>query len=276
MRSRFLKSIEPLEQSSRDPMGDRMKRYEGLTTEDRILPNYPAVARIDGRTFSKFTRGFEKPFDEHIHRAMCLACSELVGEFKADIGYTQSDEITLIWKSLNLFDGKTHKLISALAAHASVSFVAGLRDYVGFDGALAKRPHFDARIFNVPDLSEAANAVLWRSFDATRNGISSAACCHMTPREMHKVGQDGLIEEMASRGVDYSSRYPVEHRFGSWFQRRKSIETMDLNKWESLPPEVRPASRSFERTRIQRLPIEAFVDVMNRVEVIFERAEPQT
>jgi tRNA(His) guanylyltransferase len=53
-----------------DAMGDRMKDYEGREAKRKFLPMLPVIARIDGRTFSKFTKPFDKPFDERLSDAM--------------------------------------------------------------------------------------------------------------------------------------------------------------------------------------------------------------
>jgi tRNA(His) 5'-end guanylyltransferase len=54
--------------STHDSMGDRMKAYE-RTTQVYVDSSTPYVIRLDGHTFSKFTRGFKKPFDD---RSMCI------------------------------------------------------------------------------------------------------------------------------------------------------------------------------------------------------------
>ena len=55
---------------SKDDFGDRMKRYEAAETERDFMPLLPIYARIDGRCFSSFTRGLERPFDLRITRAI--------------------------------------------------------------------------------------------------------------------------------------------------------------------------------------------------------------
>lgn len=112
---------------SRDALGDRMKEYEGRESSRRLYSDLPIIARIDGRSFSKFTRPFDKPFDSSVTDAMDCATSRLVEKTHALVGYTQSDEITLVWhvdRSDNpaaqmLFDGRVQKLCSVLAGMAT-------------------------------------------------------------------------------------------------------------------------------------------------------------
>ena len=42
-------------------LGDRMKSYE---TTEIVSPNLPFIVRADGKTFSTYTRGLDKPFDD--------------------------------------------------------------------------------------------------------------------------------------------------------------------------------------------------------------------
>lgn len=74
-----------------DEFGDRMKQYEGMEASRRLLPLLPICARIDGRSFSQFTRGFAKPFDPDLARAMRETTRWIVNQTHATIGYTQSD-----------------------------------------------------------------------------------------------------------------------------------------------------------------------------------------
>src|SRR5581483_6760715 len=112
-------------------LDERMKYYEDLEAGRRLLPQVPACARIDGRNFHTFTRGLARPYDERLCRLMAETCRFLVQETNANIGYTQSDEISLVWysedpKSQIYFDGRTHKMVSHLAAGASVHFASRL------------------------------------------------------------------------------------------------------------------------------------------------------
>lgn len=88
-----------------ETLGDRMKKYENVVdSKIIIIPSESFIIRLDGRSFSKFTKKFIKPFDLVFVKAMCLTMRDLVQEFEAQTGYTHSDEITLI------FDAKCTEL----------------------------------------------------------------------------------------------------------------------------------------------------------------------
>lgn len=65
----------------------------------------PVAIRIDGKAFHTFTRGFSKPFDDVLISAMQDTMKYLCKNIQGCVlGYTQSDEITLIlvdYKRLN-------------------------------------------------------------------------------------------------------------------------------------------------------------------------------
>src|SRR4029078_3343282 len=98
---------------SKDDFGDRMKRYVAAETERYFMPLLPIYARIDGRCFSGFTDGLQRPYDLRITRAMVQPTKFLVEQTPARIGYTQSDEISLVWlqdryESEMFFNRKIH------------------------------------------------------------------------------------------------------------------------------------------------------------------------
>jgi len=62
-----------------DDFGNRMKAYEAVETGRRLDVTMPIYARIDGRAFSSFTRGMDRPFDFRMLSAMVATASHLVG-----------------------------------------------------------------------------------------------------------------------------------------------------------------------------------------------------
>ena len=146
-----------------DKLGDRMKHYETLGVSGmRLLPIIPIVARIDGRSFHNFTKGMKRPFDEDFSNAMTQTLIHLVKHTGASIGYTQSDELSLVWcqdsyKSEVWFDGRVAKMTSQLAAQATLAFYREVVKTMSPEFA-ERLPTFDARIWNVPTKDEAVNA----------------------------------------------------------------------------------------------------------------------
>ena len=109
----------------------------------------------------------------------------MIKSFHVDVAYTQSDEITLAWKKLDLFDGRIQKLASVLASTATIIFNKALSetDY-DFRGNV---PVFDCRIWNVPTIELAADNFLWREMDATKNSVSMMAHSMFSNKQLQGV-----------------------------------------------------------------------------------------
>lgn len=108
---------------SNDSLGDRMKSYE-RAYEQRLMPQVPAIVRLDGKGFHKVTSKMDRPFDQDFIDVMHHVTFTLVDYSNAHIGYHQSDEITLVLYNDNpqgelFFAGKCNKLNSVLASKAS-------------------------------------------------------------------------------------------------------------------------------------------------------------
>lgn len=107
----------------------RMKGYE-KTNKRYLTYRVPVVLRIDGRAFHTFTKGFAKPFDDEIllkamRNTMKYLCENISG---CVLGYTQSDEITLVltdYNDINIepwFGYCQNKLESITASMATMVF----------------------------------------------------------------------------------------------------------------------------------------------------------
>lgn len=260
-----------------------MKEYERRETDHRFMPFAPVIARMDGRSFSNWTAGLERPFDKDLSQVMIEVTRRLVAESGARIGYTQSDEITLILlvdeiDRKMMFDGKAQKLCSILASMTTSFFM--LECMARKDSELAARalrgPQFDARVFQVPTRFEAANAVLWREIDCRKNSISTAARVTHEHRELQGMNGPQMIEMMASRGFDFHA-CPDFFKRGSFLQARTRTEPLPDDVIARMGVDSVHGERAVVTRRfIERIDMPAFSSVTNREAVIFEGAEPET
>ena len=127
------------------------------------------MIRLDGKSFSTFTKGLKRPYDERLSNLMVETTKFLVKETNACCGYTQSDEITLVLyteekNSKLYFGGRLFKITSTLSAKPSVFFNRELPKYL--PEKTDAIPTFNCRVWQVPSLIEAANVLLWREQDA--------------------------------------------------------------------------------------------------------------
>ncbi|KAJ6531988.1 tRNAHis guanylyltransferase-domain-containing protein [Mycena capillaripes] len=208
-----------------EPLGERMKRYEAVT--DQHLPDdQPALIRIDGHGFSKFTRGFEQPFDVRIHDAMTRTAEDLLGYFPAaSLAYTQSDELTLVFPASNTrpFSGRVGKLASLAAGYTSTRFNHHLAQAPDVPANKIGIAHFDARVFSVPSDAEVLNNLIWRAkFDCRRNSISTFGRAFFSAKQMHGLSANAVVEKLlAEKGIDFWTAAPSWARYGTTVKREQ-------------------------------------------------------
>lgn len=259
--------------------GNRMKEYEKMETTRRFLPLFPICARIDGRCFSRFTKGLERPYDKRFIELMCQTTTYLVQETQANMGYTQSDEINLVWysdeyKSQIFFDRRIQKMVSVLASMTTAYFNQNISEYLPEkQGQLA---FFDCRVWQVPTLEEAANTLLWRELDATKNSISMATRAYYSHKAMYKKTGDEMQEMLWQKGINWNS-YPSCFKRGTFIQKQKILRKFTGQEIEKLPIQHdarKNPDLEVERTEIRVVEMPPFAKVTNRIDVIFHGAEP--
>ena len=212
----------------KDSLGDRMKAYENKYTSEKFSKDQPLVLRFDGRSFSKFTKSFDRPFDQRITDAMIVASKSLISETNAKIVYTQSDEITAAYPSLTNplsereFVGKQHKILSVYTSIVTAYFNNEISKHID------KLAYFDCRGFNVPDEGEAVNAVIWRIQDARRNAVSSSYRWTFGHKNMQNKSCKTMKEELG----EIYTKLPHQFKYGVMINKNGEI---CLDKFSQIP-----------------------------------------
>ena len=123
--------------------------------------------RLDGNSFKNFTSGLIKPFDSRLTLAFIKTMDDLIEYSNAVTGFTQSDEITLVFPKEPLqanisFAGRTSKMLSVYSAMTAARFNYHLSRFDWSDRPAktaeqmrSGHAFFDARVFSVPDDSTA-------------------------------------------------------------------------------------------------------------------------
>ena len=238
-----------------DDLGVRMKTFYEQIPKTKLMRRCPVAIRIDGKAFHTFTRGFQKPFDEvlvkSMQETMKYMCENIQG---CVLGYTQSDEITLIlvdYKKLNSsawFDYEVQKLCSVAASMATMAFnrifADKVKEFIYNDGenyennfeeyklcniykkAAYKGAMFDARAFNIPK-EEVTNLIYWRQVDAKRNSIQSVGQAYFSHKELDNKSSD-MIQCMLfeERCVNWND-YPTHLKRGSCCIKNKIVIESD-------------------------------------------------
>lgn len=240
-----------------DDLGVRMKTFYEQIPKTKLMRRCPVAIRIDGKAFHTFTRGFQKPFDEVLIKSMQETMKYLCENIQGCVlGYTQSDEITLIlvdYKKLTSsawFDYEVQKTCSIAASMATMAFnnAFGLnieKETLGFsdkDGNIVDKDKyklylthlnsslngamFDARCFNIPK-EEVTNLVYWRQLDASRNSIQMVGQANFSHKELQNKSCNDIQDMlMTQKGINWND-LPTYQKRGSCCVRNKIVIESD-------------------------------------------------
>ena len=196
-----------------DELDRRLRVFE--TAHDHCaLPGLYLVARLDGRSFTHLTRErrhFTAPFDERFRELMTATVRHLMDcGFRVVYGYTQSDEISLLFHpDEDAFGRKLRKWLSILAGEASACFTLNLGEVACFD----------CRLSQLPRLDWVVDYFRWRSEDAHRNALNGH--CYWLLRRM---GEDARAAARALLGRSVAEKNELLFQHG--------INFNDLPAWQ--------------------------------------------
>lgn len=263
-----------------DSLGARMKLYEQYESDRRFLPLVPIIARMDGKCFHSFTSVLKRPYDSRLSDLMVETTKFLVGETGACIGYTQSDEISLVFyrddiKSQVFFDRRIAKMTSVLAAFTTAKFNQLLPKFI--PEKQNELPVFDCRVWTVPTRVEAVNSLIWRELDATRNSISMAAQTYYSHDQLMNKSESEMQEMLFQQGINWND-YPDFFKRGIYVQRTKVKRRFISEEVDKLPPKhearLNP-NLEIERAEIVVLEMPPLTRLMNRIGVVFDGEKPK-
>ncbi|MFO0806726.1 MAG: tRNA(His) guanylyltransferase Thg1 family protein [Gemmataceae bacterium] len=196
-----------------DELDAKVRVFE-TAADTCVLPEVYMVARIDGRSFTRLTKelcSFEAPFDVRFRDHMLDTVEHLMTcGFQVRYGYTQSDEISLLFaRNESLFGRKLRKYHSVLAGEAGAKFSL----------LLGRIGTFDCRLSQLPTRQLVVDYFRWRNEDAARNALS--AHCYWLLRKQ------GLTESAAG---DRLLGLPVAEKNELLF--RSGINFNELPNWQ--------------------------------------------
>lgn len=208
-------------------LGDRMKGYENIT-RNHLIGRMPVILRLDGCHFHTFARGFDKPYDKVLAKSMedtmRYLCEHIQG---CVLGYTQSDEITLVlvdyqtFNASSWFDNGIQKMTSVAASMATLEFNRKFASYaLGYGSSAHEKAAkigatFDCRAFNVPK-EDLLNCVLWRIKDCVRNSIQSLGQAHFSHKELYKKSTEDIITMVKEKTGILWNNLPLSQKYGSF------------------------------------------------------------
>lgn len=176
-------------------LNDRMKEFYENRTRIQLPRRAYTIIRLDGKSFSKYTKKMIKPFDNGFITAMQLTAKKLCEEIQgAQLAYVQSDEISILITDFETretqawFDNNLQKMCSISASIATAEFNKINLSYLMHENVVSENPsnfpdiatnykpgNFDSRVFQIPSRTEVINYFISRQQDAMRNSVSMAA-----------------------------------------------------------------------------------------------------
>ena len=254
-----------------DELGKRIKEYYENIPKIKLMRRTPVIIRIDGKAFHTFTRGFKKPFDEILIKSMQETMKYLCENVQGCVlGYTQSDEITLViidYQNLNTsawFDYDAQKICSISGSMASLafnkSFTKNAEEFMTdcatdyemkglygkgtleyelcgrYQSAIQKGAMFDARCFNIPK-EEVTNYFYWRQLDATRNSIQMVGQANFSHKELqNKSCNDIQNMLLTQKDINWNSITTYQKRGSACIKYIESVDypdgTTERSRWK--------------------------------------------
>ena len=145
------------------------------------------------------------------------------------------------------------------------------------DRCKGKRPQFDCRVFSVPNEIEAANCLIWRELDATRNSVSMAAQSMFSHKQLQGKSCSAMHEMLFQNGTNWAD-YPAFFRRGTYVQRRHVERPYTVEEFDKLPEKHMARTNpdlTVVRTEYIEIDMPPLTRVINREAVIFRGEEPQ-
>lgn len=227
---------------SKDDLGDRMKGHERIFRH--FLPKRQYyVLRIDGKSFHTYTKGLDRPFDDGLmsdmQETMKFLCEEVQG---AQFGYTQSDEITIVFTDLQneqsdiWFGGNIQKIVSVAASLATskfnqLRFVRSAKSNLDGNSLLDsevedfKLAQFDARVFSISQRHEVLNNLYWRQKDASKNSIQMLARSLFSHKSLHGLNGSQLQDKMMlEEGVNWNDIQTTKKRGSACYRKMEVVQ----------------------------------------------------
>lgn len=200
---------------------ERMKQYEAVS-QTYLMRRTPVIIRLDGVAFHTFTKDFVKPVDAILAKTMQQVTKYLVNNIQGClIGYTQSDEISLVLQDYRKLDTdawfgyNVQKLTSVSAKMATAQFHESYEAaLLGYDQEKCKFVYwpaiddnnigFDSRCFNLP-FEEVNNYFVDRQRDAERNSVNLLAQQYYTQKELEGINAKKLQDKLfTEQGINWN------------------------------------------------------------------------
>ena len=175
----------------------------------------------------------DKPFDDILVKTMQDTMLYLCENIQnCVVGYTQSDEITLLLidyqnkDSESWFGNNIQKMVSVSASMATLAFNMFFKNNDEYQKYIAKynKALFDSRVFSLPK-EEVVNCFIWRQEDAIKNSISSLGQYHFNQKQLNKQNSKEVISLLKTKNIFWEDFPTTLQRGSCCIRKQMTIET---------------------------------------------------
>lgn len=205
-----LSKVLTFEDKSKMCLYERMEHYES-TEKDRSF-NYKKsilAVRVVIKNFRKFHKVWNQPFDMQHIEFMKATADVLLKSFKGSYAHVSNNDITMIIHGTETsdipFGGKKQRLVSNISSAAASFYSVKLVENKDVERLykLGCYPIFETTVFELPNKAEAANVLLWRERDTTKECLINISQFLGLEKELMNKTFPSRLEMITAR-EDYS------------------------------------------------------------------------
>lgn len=192
-------------------LGELLKSYEEYSY---VLPRDKWISlRLDGCSWGTLLDRLRKSnvlrsgYSDGIAEAMMATCRAVMCEFGATLGYTHSDEMTVLVAPTiepRIHKGSVQSWVSIAASVASGEFNRRIASMAAQNNATLDElivAHFDCRAGVFPTATEASALILWRASDCNVNSASDAIKFSPAPTKVRAFNTIQKLCYLQERGL---------------------------------------------------------------------------
>mmetsp|Transcript_14145 Transcript_14145/g.31402 ORF Transcript_14145/g.31402 Transcript_14145/m.31402 type:complete len:318 (+) Transcript_14145:50-1003(+) len=220
-------------------LGDAVSRVEAFERRNAAGSDWISL-RLDGHGFSKLIRllrrsGAMSPgFSKEFVAIMQECCTHLMSQFNASIGFTQSDEMTVLIRPTSvvrneqqphMFNGRLCKVCTLASSTVTALFNLRMSELFASHSIPFEARYlatFDCRMGTFGSATQAFGVLMWRAYDTTRNGVSDA--CYQLKGSVPGAGaavKPNTVEKLKFLAEHSALPLPDHQANGSFYCKRR-------------------------------------------------------
>ena len=248
-------------------LSDLVKKQKELEKmyDYHLVPGSWTIFRLDGRCFSALTHSIhpDAPFSKSFQECMINVTKALLKEFKADLAFVGSDEISLAFSSIREFDCRVEKYLSLLSAFCSVQFYKEVLKHKDLTPIASKTPHFDCRVQQC-NFEDTVNYFAVRKAEVVRNAERTLLRHYMSHNKLQGHSNAWGFKELEKTNPEqlhYFDLYP--EYLGTFICYRKAKVNLTQEELEKIPKNHRPKGPVTRKVQVEVSEIDAYRHLYN-------------